>query len=117
MKLRIRGFGILGLVVVIAAVLPVVAGYETFCRCDCETDYGVFELAVPDDGAAICSLCSTDFCLKKLAKTCKSDEDKEHMLGTCFTRESLKDKVVVYGFIWLVLGMLGYIVVQSWMTK
>lgn len=54
-----------------------------------------------------CSECTKAFCLSQGIDFCK-DAEEDDVLTLCFQRDSNKDKIIVWGFIFGTLGLLGW---------
>lgn len=107
--------------------LPYVA-IPTFCKCTCFTNSTIIELGPASDNhpslrhrspspayqndkraaSASCDQCNRDFCLQKYnLPICRDAEDKD-VSTQCFQRDSVKDRVIVWGFIVGTAGLLGW---------
>ncbi|ODV94385.1 hypothetical protein PACTADRAFT_4326 [Pachysolen tannophilus NRRL Y-2460] len=117
------------LVLVLFLVIQCVFCYQTFCKCECSaSDYTIVKLdqnSIEEDvGNNICLMCTKQFCIDN--KYCKLPESSGSDTSTggsnsaqdtisisCFQRESLKDKLIVYGFILLVFSLFFYAVLVT----
>lgn len=98
----------------------------TFCKCTCFTNSTIIELGPASDNhpslrhrsppggiekraaSASCDQCNRDFCLQKYnLPICRDAEDKD-VSTQCFQRDSVKDRVIVWGFIVGTAGLLGW---------
>lgn len=80
-------------------LLPWTNAYQQYCKCQCSAE----DLIVP---IKACALCTKDVCLASSKDFCKDEEIKL----SCYQVESVKDQMVVYGFIGLVGGLVMYAV-------
>lgn len=103
------------------------AGAPTFCKCTCFKNSTIIPLGpeakepTSDNllhrsdflfppkrtASASCSECTKSFCLSQGIDICK-DAKEEDVMTLCFQRDSNKDKIIVWGFIIGVLGLLGW---------
>jgi hypothetical protein len=114
------------------------AGAPTFCKCTCfknstiiplgaehqntRFDHGIlareFEDPAPralpvgghDDrrsASSSCSECTKSFCLSQGIDFCKNATEDD-VVTMCFKRDSNKDKIIVWGFIFGTVGLLGW---------
>ncbi|KAK1836758.1 putative MFS transporter [Podospora conica] len=120
----------ISLVVVFLSLLSLCAAtIPTFCKCTCFTNSTIIELGPASDNhpslrlrsplhdtvvvdkraaSASCDQCNRDFCLKKYnLPICRDAEDKD-VSTQCFQRDSVKDRVIVWGFILGTAGLLGW---------
>lgn len=96
---------VLSLISLFIAVLGFSELYQSFCKCQCESSYKVIPITeelVRDVSGKDCSICTKDFCLSN--KYCELDPT----VATCFQRGSFKDQFIVYGFLTVVIGLLGF---------
>ncbi|KAK8115839.1 hypothetical protein PG984_012341 [Apiospora sp. TS-2023a] len=57
--------------------------------------------------SASCAQCTRKFCLDYGFPFCKKAEEKD-VVTMCFQRDSRKDQIIVWGFIFGTLGLLGW---------
>lgn len=91
---------------VLAALVAGTAAHDVYCRCLCG-------LLLSVESVAACSACTRAFCAEIAPDMCSVSED---IIPSCFQTDSLKDLVVVYGFVAAVLGLAGYGVWQKGLT-
>lgn len=83
---------------VLLALLPLTVAYQQFCRCEYNEETQIHDVDQ-------CNLCTTQFCLDRFGAT--FNETTDTLVIGCFQIESLKESVVIYLFILLVLGLLA----------
>jgi len=54
-----------------------------------------------------CSGCTKAFCLSQGINFCR-DAKEDDVVAMCFQRDSNKDKIIVWGFIFATMGLLGW---------
>lgn len=104
----------------------------TFCKCTCFKNSTIIPLgpehqaqrsissldfsdassgALPElatrSASTSCSECTKAFCLKQGITFCK-DATEDDVFTICFQRDSNKDKIIVWGFILVTVGLLGW---------
>ncbi|KAI6784542.1 uncharacterized protein J7T54_006587 [Emericellopsis cladophorae] len=122
---------ILSLCLLVAALVTLVAaGAPTFCKCTCfknstiiplgpehasegsdalprrSVDLGDFQIE-PRTASTSCSECTKSFCLGQGIDICE-DATEDDVMTMCFQRDSNKDRIIVWGFIIGVVGLLGW---------
>lgn len=80
------------------ATLVLVAANQ-YCRCELN-DVAEIRPVVQ------CANCTTDFCYDDVFHQAKNETDKLNLV--CFRKESTKEATVVYLFIAIVAGLVGY---------
>ncbi|KAH6605959.1 hypothetical protein Trco_005112 [Trichoderma cornu-damae] len=112
------------LVLLLAAVVALasVASAQRFCKCTCFKNSTIIPLGpqhpsdrrssslrdhVPRSASSSCSECTKAFCLSQGIDFCK-DAEEDDVVTMCFQRDSNKDKIIVWGFIFGTLGLLGW---------
>ncbi|KAA8908717.1 hypothetical protein DIURU_000030 [Diutina rugosa] len=80
------------------ALLASVAA-NRYCRCELN-DVAEIRPVVQ------CANCTTDFCYDEVFHQAKNETDKLNLV--CFRKESAKEATVVYSFIAIVAGLVGY---------
>jgi hypothetical protein len=63
-----------------------------------------------------CADCNKQFCLSYNLPICK-DVAEDNVFTTCFQRDSVKDQVVVWGFLLVTLGLLAWAAVKPWYER
>lgn len=81
---------------VVASLFAAVLAFQQYCRCECAGNYTILEVA-------LCGACELDFCAAEVP-ACADTK----VVLSCFQRESVKDQVIVYGFVAGVVGLVGY---------
>lgn len=61
----------------------------------------------PRSASTSCSECTKAFCLGQGIDFCK-DAEEDDVFTMCFQRDSNKDRIIVWGFIFGTLGLLGW---------
>ncbi|EGW32879.1 uncharacterized protein SPAPADRAFT_136251 [Spathaspora passalidarum NRRL Y-27907] len=98
-------------------ILNICCGYQLYCRCDCNQNSIIKEIEK-------CGLCTREFCLSQDENLCvvavnnndenknskheNSEKEKENIIISCFQVESFKDSMIIYSFIFTILGLLLY---------
>ncbi|ODV85268.1 hypothetical protein CANARDRAFT_164402 [[Candida] arabinofermentans NRRL YB-2248] len=80
-----------GILLLIIALAQISLAFTTFCKCDCEINYQIFNLkdASLEDSKLenSCKSCSLEFCLAQSIELCTdTDENKEFMTAVCFRK-------------------------------
>lgn len=88
-------------------VLAAVALALKFCRCDLNGEARIN--LVP-----ACVNCTTDYCYNDVFEQPRNETDKLNIV--CFQKESAKEATVIYLFITIVVGLLGYNYYKAWRT-
>lgn len=78
--------------------------YLQYCSCDCGTGHGLVELWDDKGNHLPCSNCTKELCSRQ--KECLG-VNIDLVQSVCFQRESLKDAVIVWFFLLVVMGMTG----------
>ncbi|KAH8179117.1 hypothetical protein LIA77_00636 [Sarocladium implicatum] len=98
-----------------------------FCKCTCNKNSTIIPLdpnASPDPSlfllprddsdltpkagsSSTCSQCTKAFCLGQGLDICK-DAEEDDVVTLCFKRDSIKDRIIVWGFIVGTVGLLGW---------
>lgn len=86
-------------------IQPIFA-YQLYCKCECNAR----TIINPIDK---CKLCTEEYCLSQNEKLCDSDDAINEKPGSiiisCFQVESLKESLIIYLFLTIVFGLMGYI--------
>ncbi|CAX44073.1 conserved hypothetical protein [Candida dubliniensis CD36] len=95
-------------------ILPIVSSYQLYCKCECN----IKTIINPIDK---CKLCTEEYCLSKDKNLCASNEEdpdkSSAIIISCFQVESFKESFVIYSFISIVVGLMGYIGYHSYMRQ
>ncbi|KAF2725069.1 hypothetical protein K431DRAFT_291246 [Polychaeton citri CBS 116435] len=111
------------------------ASPTSFCKCTCFTNSTIIPLdserssetvADPEprdilwsrDSSArlTCNDCNKQFCLDYDLSICKEAKE-EDVFTTCFQRDSTKDELIVFLFIFTTVGLLGWAGIKPWVQK
>ncbi|KAL7272634.1 hypothetical protein RUND412_004546 [Rhizina undulata] len=100
------------------------ASAALFCKCTCFKNSTIIPLSGSDSGSGFvegggggnCNDCNRQFCIGYNLPICREAKE-EDVLATCFQRDSIKDKTVVFIFIFATVGLLGYALVRPWVAK
>ncbi|KAL7919322.1 hypothetical protein ACQKWADRAFT_301726 [Trichoderma austrokoningii] len=118
------------LVLLLAAFIALASASsaQRFCKCTCFKNSTIIPLGpqhqsdsrsilydasfspqdrVPRSATSSCSECTKAFCLSQGIAFCK-DAEEDDVVTMCFQRDSNKDKIIVWGFIFGTLGLLGW---------
>ncbi|RFU80589.1 hypothetical protein TARUN_1622 [Trichoderma arundinaceum] len=111
------------LVLLLAAFIALASASsaQRFCKCTCFKNSTIIPLGpqhqsdrrsiledhVPRSASSSCSECTKAFCLSQGIDFCK-DAEEDDVVTMCFQRDSNKDKIIVWGFIFGTLGLLGW---------
>ncbi|GAO50883.1 hypothetical protein SAICODRAFT_30028 [Saitoella complicata NRRL Y-17804] len=88
----------------------------SFCKCICNSNSTIIPLLHPSNPSNPCNDCNRQFCLNYQLPFC-TDVEAEAITTKCFQRDSLKDKLVVYLFIFVTSGLLIWAAVRPWAQK
>ncbi|RLV93012.1 hypothetical protein JA1_002822 [Spathaspora sp. JA1] len=93
--------------------IQITTAYQLYCRCDCNQNSIINPIEK-------CGLCTKEYCLNQDKNLCvvkddkhknkydSSEKEKENIIISCFQVESFKDSLIIYSFIFTVLGLLAY---------
>ncbi|KOS19846.1 hypothetical protein ESCO_005614 [Escovopsis weberi] len=117
------------LLLLLALVAIASASAPTFCKCTCFKNSTIIPLGpehqlrrrslpvdlpsenprhhAPRSISTSCSECTKAFCLSQGIDFCK-DAKEEDVTTLCFKRDSNKDRIIVWGFIFGTTGLLGW---------
>lgn len=96
-------------VVALLALLYGATAYKTYCRCQCDDEFTVYELGAEKT----CSECSAAYCTGQ-GMIC-AGVSPEEITTQCFQRQSIGDQFVIYSFLCLIVGLLVTIVVRNYL--
>ncbi|KFH63514.1 hypothetical protein MVEG_10923 [Podila verticillata NRRL 6337] len=92
----------------------------SFCKCVCGQEYHIIPL--PKDAsqpifggsAKACGACTKQYCLNNSPEICKGigTGEGDELVTSCFERDSYKDQFIVYLFLTITLGLLGFASLQ-----
>ncbi|KZZ91993.1 hypothetical protein AAP_03212 [Ascosphaera apis ARSEF 7405] len=92
-------------------------GPQSFCKCTCFSNSSIIELdrtnynpSNPESNIS-CNDCTRKFCLEYAQPACEGAKE-EDITTECFRRDSNKDKVIVYLFVFTVICLLGYAAIK-----
>ncbi|KAK5995314.1 hypothetical protein PT974_03717 [Cladobotryum mycophilum] len=99
------------------------ASAPTFCKCTCFKNSTIIPLGpehqirrslpvhivehAPRSASTSCNECTKAFCLSQGIDFCKNAKEGD-VSTMCFKRDSNKDKIIVWGFIFGTTGLLGW---------
>lgn len=88
--------------------------YQLYCKCECNAK----TIINPIDK---CKLCTEEYCLSQDEKLCDSEDTTDDKSGSiiisCFQVESFKESLVIYLFLTIVIGLMGYIGYSSFRNR
>ncbi|KAL1967012.1 hypothetical protein VTN77DRAFT_3536 [Rasamsonia byssochlamydoides] len=135
---RRGAFHFIFLLCILSCIATVLAAKPTsFCKCTCFSNSTIIELRPPDldsaspdfnghsvlrrDGketgrSLSCNDCNRKFCLEYNLPTCRGAKE-EDVVTTCFQRDSRKDEVVVFIFIFATSSLLVWAGVKPWAQR
>ncbi|KAF9432008.1 hypothetical protein BGZ76_011419, partial [Entomortierella beljakovae] len=97
----------------------------SFCKCVCGQEKTI--TALPKDPqhpifggpSKACGACNKQYCLDNKPDMCKGvgTGEGDELVTTCFERDSYKDQFIVYLFLTVTLGFLGYAGLQPSINK
>ena len=64
-----------------------------------------------------CADCTRNFCLSYNLPVCKSVQKEEEVVTSCFARDSIMDRVLVWGFVVVTVGLLLWAGVRGWVLE
>lgn len=108
------------------------AAPTSFCKCTCFTNSTIIPLndppttsskpkprdpaSTPKSHRRTCNDCNKQFCLDYHLPICQGAKD-EDVFTTCFQRDSTKDELVVFIFVFATGGLLAWAAVRPWVQK
>ncbi|KAK4553630.1 hypothetical protein LTR86_009426 [Recurvomyces mirabilis] len=113
--------------------LALAASPTSFCKCTCFSNSTIIPLddtrtgskskpapSTDDERAALrgrtCNDCNKQFCLEYHLPICQGATE-EDVFTTCFQRDSTKDQLVVFIFIFATGGLLIWAAIRPWVQK
>ncbi|KAF9280406.1 hypothetical protein BGZ68_007248 [Mortierella alpina] len=107
----LAAFCLLALLQSVLAANPI-----SFCKCVCGPEHHIIPLArdpqypVFGGSSKACGGCLKHLCLEQYPDMCKAvgAGDGEELVTSCFERDSYKDQFIVYLFLTITFGLLGY---------
>lgn len=89
----------------------------SFCKCTCFSNSTIIPLTnIPGESTAkkaTCNDCNRQFCLSYNLPICKDAKDAD-VFTTCFQRDSTKDQLIVFTFIFVTCGLLIWATVRPY---
>ncbi|RPB20898.1 hypothetical protein L211DRAFT_769357, partial [Terfezia boudieri ATCC MYA-4762] len=82
-----------------------------FCKCTCGTNSTIIPL---DEPPHTCADCTRSFCLGYNLPFCKGVQKEEDVATSCFARDGLMDRVLVWGFVIVTVGLLVWAGIRGW---
>ncbi|KAG0047873.1 hypothetical protein BGZ83_007138 [Gryganskiella cystojenkinii] len=108
---------LLGLLCLLTLLQPTFAANPiSFCKCVCGQKYQI--QALPKDNqhpifggsSKACGACTKQFCLDYVPDLCQGvgTGEGDELITSCFERDSYKDQFIVYLFLTITFGLLGF---------
>ncbi|KAG0359244.1 hypothetical protein BGZ54_010033, partial [Gamsiella multidivaricata] len=95
----------------------------SFCKCICGQEKTI--TALPRDtqhpifggSSKACLACTKQYCLDNKPDMCKGvgTGEGDELITTCFERDSYKDQFIVYLFLTITFGLLGFATLQPFL--
>ncbi|KAK6463549.1 hypothetical protein DFJ63DRAFT_329299 [Scheffersomyces coipomensis] len=115
-------------IVFLCFIVPYIAAYQQYCKCECNSNSIITAIEK-------CGLCTKDFCLEQDSKICASKDDggkvsvigdyeddersevENNIIISCFQTESTKDAFIIYLFLAIIVGLLGYSLYKTYLFR
>lgn len=99
----------------------------SFCKCTCFSNSTIIQLngaRSDDDGftggeskkAGTCNDCNRQFCIEYNLPICKGAKETD-ISTICFQRDSAKDEIIVFIFIFATVGLLIWAAIRPWVGR